>query len=341
LAGLILAGCLASTCSGNSTKPTPPPVDQFPTGPALSCPSPISLTAAVNQPMPVSYGEATPSGGAPPVAVSCTPASQTLFPIGSTTVTCTATDARQRTAACTFAVSVAPPPTITLTRFMAFGDSLTAGENGAASLTAAGAGDRFYPRVFFPPSRTYPGVLQQLLTSRYTTQSIVVFNNGQPGERVAERDTLSRFSRSLSGGAFEVVLIMEGANDLADRDSRITESAIANLREMIRDAKSRNVRPFLATLPPESPTGFRSLQWSLVPPFNEALKSLAASEGVTLVDVYTALFTDMARYVGFDGLHLTEEGYAKVADVFFTSLKTELERPPAVTPTRARFSSRR
>src|SRR6185369_3628302 len=38
------------------------------------------------------------------VAVTCTPASGSTFPIGATTVTCTATDASDNTAAGTFAV---------------------------------------------------------------------------------------------------------------------------------------------------------------------------------------------------------------------------------------------
>ncbi len=287
------------------------------------------------------YGTATASGGAPPVTVSCTPASQALFPIGSTTVTCTATDARQRPASCTFAVTVLAPPTIAGTRFVAFGDSMTRGEDGVSS-SPFGRRDPYGPRVFFETSKTYPGVLQGLLASRYTTQTFSVVNQGLPGERVADRFTLSRFS-GVIGGAFDAVLIMEGSNDLADRDARITAAAVANLRQMLRDAKSRNIRPFLATVPPMVSGGFRALAWSLVVPFNDELRALAASEGVTLVDVYTGVNADTARYVGFDGLHLTEAGYAKVADVFFGVLRTTLERPPAITlsPAAAPFRSRR
>jgi lysophospholipase L1-like esterase len=204
--------------------------------------------------------------------------------------------------------------------------------------------------VFFPPSQTYPGVLQQLLATRYTTQAFLVGNEGLPGERVADRSTLSRFSSVVGSGRYEAVLLMEGANDLADRDDRVTAATIANLRQMVRDARSRNLRPFLATIPPEVPAssacpscGFRALSWSLVAPFNDQVRALAASEGVTLVDVYAALNTEPSRYVGFDGLHLTQDGYAKVADTFFTVLKSTLERPPAVTvsPARAGVASRR
>ncbi len=46
-----------------------------------------------------------------PVPVSCSPASGSLFPIGSTTVTCTASDSRGNTATATFAVTVTAPTT--------------------------------------------------------------------------------------------------------------------------------------------------------------------------------------------------------------------------------------
>jgi lysophospholipase L1-like esterase len=80
-----------------------------------------------------------------------------------------------------------------------------------------------------------------------------------------------------------------------------------------------------------------------VAPFNDRLRELAASEGIVLVDVYAALNTDTGKYVGFDGLHLTQDGYAKVADTFFTALKTALERPAptSLIPARAGVVRRR
>jgi hypothetical protein len=43
---------------------------------------------------------------------------------------------------------------------------------------------------------------------------------------------------------------------------------------------------FLATLPPQNPSGFCGLAWSLIPTFNDPVRLLASSESVTLVDVY-------------------------------------------------------
>ena len=330
LPALLFVALSAPACGDGPTQPAP--VDPFSQGPGINCPSPVSITSPNNQPAVVVYGAATSSNGAPPVNVSCSPASQTVFPIGGTMVTCTATDARQRTASCTFAVNVAAAPTIAFTRFVAFGDSMTAGEDGnTLSFSTPAASDRLRPYVLFPAPKTYPGVLQQLLAARYTAQTITVGNQGNPAERVAPAGTRARFSGVVGSGQYDSVLIMEGANDLTDRDAAVFGAVIDSLQAMLRDARSRGVRPYLATIPPQVPGGSRALAWSLVAPFNDRVRALAASEGVTLVDVYAMLVSNTALYINNDGEHLTEQGYAKIADVFFTSLRSTLERAPTLS----------
>jgi lysophospholipase L1-like esterase len=121
---------------------------------------------------------------------------------------------------------------------------------------------------------------------------------------------------------------MEGANDLYDRDDRVVPAAIDGLRLMIRDAKSRSIRPYLATIPPMNPAACvpvcRGLAWSLVSGFNDNVRALATAEGVTLVDVYQGFGGNFAL-IGPDGLHPAPEGYAKIADLFFTAIKQTLE----------------
>src|SRR4051812_28217867 len=122
---------VVSACGGPST-PTPPVTDPFPEGPQAVCPaSPGTFTSRDGLATPVTYGTPTTTGGAPPVVINCTPQSGSAFPIGTNTVVCTATDARQRTNSCSFTITVLTPPKISLTRFAAFGDSITWGENGA------------------------------------------------------------------------------------------------------------------------------------------------------------------------------------------------------------------
>jgi lysophospholipase L1-like esterase len=343
---VVLLACAACAGVGACSSPAKPaPVDPYPTGPKITCPeAPTPITSPTGQATTVQYGTPTVTGGAPAVATSCTPPSGSQFPIGTTGVTCSVTDARQRVDSCTFNVVVNQPARVSLTRFVAFGDSITWGEDGRSSAIVSERADSAYqPAVQFPSSQTYPGVLLSLLQSRYTTQisALGVANAGLPGEKAADSSTLSRFSSVVSSRAYESVLLMEGSNDLADRDSRQIPPAIANLRSMLRDAKSRNVRPFLATVPPMVPGRPRALPWSLVPELNANIRSLAASENVTLVDVEAGFGASFDQYIGFDGLHPNEAGYAKIAELFFNAIKSTLETQPSlVAPTAVPFSPR-
>jgi lysophospholipase L1-like esterase len=131
----------------------------------------------------------------------------------------------------------------------------------------------------------------------------------------------------MSTGQYEVVLIMEGANDLLEtRDAAVEPLVIAGLQQMVRDAKSRAIRPYLATIPPEQDgcCPDRGISWRQVPDFNNLIRNLAVQEGVPLVDVYQALVGDVADYIGFDGLHPTAQGYTKIADTFFAALTQTL-----------------
>jgi len=131
------------------------------------------------------------------------------------------------------------------------------------------------------------------------------------------------------------VLIMEGANDLfVSRDSRIEPSVLAGLRQMVRDAKSRGIRPMLATLPPEKdgccPIN-RGAAWRQVPGFNDNIRQIAIDESVPLVDIYLDMMGNADPFVGPDGLHLTQTGYTQVAKSFFDVIVRNLESSAATT----------
>jgi lysophospholipase L1-like esterase len=305
------------------------------------CPAaPSPVTSPNGLPTVVQYGTPIASGGAPAVSVTCAPASGSMFPVGTTAVRCTATDGRQRADSCTFNVVVQQPPRISLTRFVAFGDSITWGEDGrSTSIVSQGSRSSIQPAVRLPVALTYPGVLEGKLRARYTTQIqlLSVFNAGIPGELAGASATLTRFSALMSTRAYESVLLMEGSNDLGERDAAKIPGAINNLQTMLRDAKSRNVRPFLATVPPMVPGRQRSLAWSLVPELNSRIRSLAVTEGVTLVDIETGFGTPFDQYIGADGLHPNEAGYAKIADLFFSILQSSLETQAASTTTSLPF----
>jgi lysophospholipase L1-like esterase len=239
-------------------------------------------------------------------------------------VTCTATDAGAPTPRVQHRH---PPAKIRLTRFVAFGDSITFGENGVAS-SAFGGPDGWGPRFQVP--RTYPTVLYQSLSSRYATQSLVVSNAGVPSEFASSSSARSRFSASSVPDRLRPKLLMEGSNDAPGAGQ-----AADAIRSMIQEAQGAGVRPYLATIPPMDGLNCcprRGSAAPLVPPYNDQLRAVAASEGISLVDVYEALNASPAMYLSDDGLHPNDAGYAKIGETFFEVVKSTLEIPAAQTP---------
>jgi len=162
-----------------------------------------------------------------------------------------------------------------------------------------------------------------LLAARYTTQTMVVVNDGSSGEAAGSPDAYARFVAHVP--STEIVLIMEGSNDIFEGDPTKIGPAITNLRRMIQFAKGVNVRPYLATVPPMNPLGSRGrLGYNTVPQLNTQIRSLAQSEGVTLVDINVA-FNGNFSLLSADGLHPNEAGYELIAQTFFTAIRTTLE----------------
>jgi lysophospholipase L1-like esterase len=183
------------------------------------------------------------------------------------------------------------------------------------------------------PGAAYPTVLKSALMSRYTAQTINVAREGRPNEVTS--DGRSRLSQVLAGRQYQVLLLMEGANDLAAQTTASMQRALANMRSMVDDAKNRGVAVFLATIPPENPDACcprRGSAASWVPPYNDGLRNVAAARNVPLVDVYQAFNGDTSTLIDFDGLHPTSAGYQLIAETFFASIKRVLELAPTSIP---------
>jgi lysophospholipase L1-like esterase len=298
---LVSGGC------GDSPAPAPTPTL------SLACPARIETSSIDGRPVAVPIAVPPATGGTAPVSVNCNHPGQ--FPIGSTTVGCTATDARQRTASCSFVVAVTGPPRLRHTTFLAFGDSLTAGTWS----------DPVTLRLVIA-SHAYPALLQNRLASRYNVQTPVVWNEGRGAEFTTEG--LVRLRPLLMQYRPEVLLLMEGTNDLLDRPEigRGADTAIANLRQMIAMAKSLNVQVALATVPPQRPNGVRNrgLVAALIPSFNDRIRALAAAEGVVLVDVYAGM-KDNLSLIGVDDLHPTLLGFNVMADIYYEAVTRAFE----------------
>lgn len=151
--GLSATAVLAAGCS-SPTKPTPPP----PAAPAITCPVAQAVVSADNKPVAVFYPKPSTTGGAAPVTTTCTPDIGASFPLGTSTVTCTATDAQSRTASCAFPVAVQPALKLNASAVLAFGDSITEGKPGSllGAFEISGVGCPFGTPM------SYPSVLNSL-----------------------------------------------------------------------------------------------------------------------------------------------------------------------------------
>ena len=303
-------------CSTTPTAPTPPPPPVIADPPELTCPEPVTATAITTVGVAVSYTVPESRKGQGAVSVACTPPPGTTFPVGVTQAECVATDTLSRTGSCTFSVTVAGPPRLSRTRIMAFGDSLTEGQtifsNDPYDLSA-------------PPATAYPTVLRELLSARYTGQTITVFNRGRPGEQASR--ALSRFIATFVADAPDVVVLMEGYNDVKQTTDDVAgiANAIAGVTQLAGEARRRGARVFICTLAPGRPGGRIEIMRSALDYINDRLRQVARSEGAVLVDVFAALVTDINGNVTIDGLHLTPQGYRRVAEAVAAAIRADLE----------------
>jgi lysophospholipase L1-like esterase len=306
VAACALAG--VTRCGGHS------PIAATPTL-AIFCPANVSVQPVIGaSTVQVTFNDPTTTGGKPPVTSSCTARSGDSFTPGNYQINCSAVDVQAHTAACTFSVDVAPAPVpqLAVTKFLGFGDSETEGKISQS------------PFLLLPNSYTLK--LASMLQARYTSQTIVVANDGQGGESAADPATLLRFDTALTREKPNVVLLMDGANDLESGDAGV-DPAINALGTMAAHATGKGISVFLATIPPEKPS--RSGAAS-VTSLNAKIVTLAVNRQLTLVDVYAAFNGDLSL-IGADGLHPTDAGYQVVAQAFYDRIVAKFEQPLSLT----------
>ena len=318
---LALAAALASAaCDGTPGSPSPPPAQL-----TLTCPAAQTAVSSTGQPVSVTWPEPTAQGGTPPIQTTCTQTSGSAFPVGVTSVGCTATSAAAgQSASCSFTVTVTRPPQLAVTKFMAFGDSITWGQDSAPAAFLA------YPIP--APSYSYPTQLQSMLGAGYAGQTFIVANEGWPGEMADVG--LSRLPSALTTNTPEVVLLLHGANDLLNSPSSATTQYIAGkVRDMVRVARTRVAanRVLLATFPPQfvGTPPHRGAGAPFVPELNQRIAAVAQSEGATLVDLYAAFPAGGKPYIGVDGLHPTQQGFALMAQTFAKVIQEKFEVKPS------------
>lgn len=234
--------------------------------------------------------------------------------------------------------AAAPQPPVvkalSATRFVAFGDSLTEGFlQVCPDAPPPAIPDVDSPRgpqglregTWSPIS--YPARLQALLMERYPHQSVEVVNEGVGGEVVSAG--AAELTRVLVGDNPEVLLLLEGINDINFRQASAIPDVVEQLRGMIRLAKRRGVTVLVGTLLPQREGACRSRDASDavndVIPANMAIRTMVGEEGAILVDLFRVFNGRTAVLIGPDGLHPTAAGYQAMADAFFAAIRTNLE----------------
>jgi lysophospholipase L1-like esterase len=191
--------------------------------------------------------------------------------------------------------------------YMAFGDSLTAGD---------GSSD----------GNGYRNRLREKLSNHFGLSYVI--NEGVFG---SQSDTgARRLGPLLDRNLPAYTLILYGVNDWNDRFCRDSPPCftIESLRSMIREARSINSLPVLSTLPPAN-EGINER----VPPerniwvraTNERIKALGREERVPVADPYRffAARTPLSSLF-VDHVHPTDEGYEMIAQAFFEAISQPL-----------------
>jgi lysophospholipase L1-like esterase len=247
-----------------------------------------------------------------------------VFSIGETAIQCTATDADNTHASCAFGVTVRVSRTIARTKFLAFGDSITAGAVSVA------------PLIMLARPDGYPFKLEQMLQQRYPGQPVVVIEHGFGGEDT--REGARRLPAILQAEQPEVLLLLEGINNI---NALMTSRQASGLRTMIEEAQLRRVEVIIATVMPVRPT-WRHYQpgntSSKIEALNTEILVLAAQYGLgPPVDLF-ALFQANMHLIGADGLHPTVEGQTRIAEAFRDEI---VRRYDSASPTTLHLSKMR
>jgi lysophospholipase L1-like esterase len=103
---------------------------------------------------------------------------------------------------------------------------------------------------------------------------------------------------------------------------------------LIAAAQGRNVRVMVGTLLPEIAADLtHGGTPELVVPFNAQLVPVATNAGALVIDLYSAVATDVTDWISpYDGLHPTAAGYQEVALTWFNAIRSAYELP--LVPTR-------
>jgi lysophospholipase L1-like esterase len=172
------------------------------------------------------------------------------------------------------------------------------------------------------PAASYPVVLQSKLAATYTDQASVISVSNQGVSNEPILDGVTRFDQVFPSSRAEVVLLQEGVNNL---NFVGPDTSTGLMRIMVQQAKSGSARVYVGSMIPTVVGRARSSNPAALVAYNNVLQIMCTQEGVTYVDLYSPMLGDAEQLIGSDGLHPTEAGYRKIADLFFAAIQRDLE----------------
>jgi acyl-CoA thioesterase I len=197
--------------------------------------------------------------------------------------------------------------------YLAFGDSITAGDGSRGS-------------------RGYRSALQSRLRDYWGRGDVV--GDGVPSTR--SDDGAARIGGSLAAERPAYALILYGTNDwnLSACRHVYTCFTIENLRSMIRQAKAAGTVPVVGTIIPANPAYVDRLaaeRNAWIDETNAVLASMARAEGAVVADLHDAMTGETADLPALftDHVHPNDRGYGVIAEEFFRAVTRPVGSAPA------------
>jgi len=204
-----------------------------------------------------------------------------------------------------FVPAVLPVGTNRPNRYIAFGDSLSAGEGSSD--------DEGYRSYLEAGLRAFWGRAE-------------VSNDGQAGTQSNAGE--ARLDGVLAREKPAYTLVLYGTNDWNELECKVDFPCftIDSLRSMIRQAKDRNSMPVVGTIPPVNPAYAdksppERQDW--VKRMNDLIRPMVAQEGALLADVHAAMLKE-GNLTGLftDHVHPNDRGYQIMAGEWFRAITT-------------------
>jgi lysophospholipase L1-like esterase len=182
--------------------------------------------------------------------------------------------------------------------YMAFGDSITAGD---------GSSD----------GNGYPTPLERRLREHFARGTVI--NRGATSTRSTEG--VERIMRNLSLFAPAYTLILYGTNDWVECQGAVPCITIDSLRTIVQTVRDVSSLPVLATIIPANPAQTPDARNQWVASMNALIRELAEQEGAVLADLEAAFLREGDLTSLFsDHVHPNDRGYQVMADEFFRAL---------------------